>query len=148
MGLWSPLQRRNLDLGPSEIPFLLTPPLVLSTPQAPYPAGVGWATLLRQLPWPWAQHRPSSFQGLQVPPCRAGVGRGSSARILPASPPGTRAQASFPHPMGRGLPSFRIGPGWLQLGGSVRMPKVTVIPGPPPLPLLQEPRRALILRNG
>lgn len=100
LGLWSPLQRKNLDLGPSEISFLLTPPLVLSTPQAPSAPGVGWATLLRQLPWQWAQHLPSSVQGLQVPPVGLGSGRGSSARILPASPPGTRAKASFPHPMG------------------------------------------------
>lgn len=36
----------------------------LTVPQAPSPAGMGCATLLRQLPREWAQHLPPSFQGL------------------------------------------------------------------------------------
>lgn len=68
-------------------------PGTVHSPSA-FPAGIGWAILLRQLPWEWAQRLPSSFQGLQVPCPGAGIRRQNPCHLGPGQRPAS------PTPMG------------------------------------------------
>lgn len=74
--------------------------LVLPTPQAASPAGMGWDTLLRQLPWQWAQHLPSSFQGLQVPPRGAGIREGEFCKDSACISTWDQSKGQLPPPHG------------------------------------------------
>lgn len=132
------MQSRRLDLGPSEIPALLTPSLLLSTPHVPPPDEVGWATLLRELPWEWAQRLPA-FKAFRSHP-RAGIGEGAFC-LCPWQVfclqrhlgPGQRPAS--PPPWGLGFSALGLllaGGSGLQFptfqstGGSVRMQTIAV----------------------